>query len=168
MIEVPIQKAWKKKYPEQIVFVVSTDQKGRPNIMIAGWFVTLSSDPPLVGVALANKRYTKKLISERREFVIAFPSDQMAQEAVFCGTHSGRDVDKFEATGLKTLPGKKTQIPLIKECVANFECKLVNEFTVGDHVLMVGEILAAYVSKDPKPRLYNFGNHNFKGISPEY
>lgn len=164
MLEVPLDQAWKKKYPEQIVFVVSADQQGRPNIMVAGWFVPLSGEPPLVGVALANERYSLELISETKEFVIAFPSEDMVQEVIVCGTKSGRDIDKFKETNLKKLPAQTVKVPLIDGCVVNFECRLVEEVPVGDHVLLVGKILTAHISEEEKTRLYNFGNFQFKGI----
>ena len=166
MKEVPIAEAWKKKYPEQIVFVISFNQNGPANIMCAGWFTPLSSDPPLLGVSLALKRYSRKLITASKEFVIAFPSAEMQREVHFCGTQSGKSVDKFKETNLTALPAQKIKVPLIKECLANFECKLINEVDVGDHVLLIGEILTAHITEEEKSRLYNFGNLNFKGLSP--
>jgi flavin reductase (DIM6/NTAB) family NADH-FMN oxidoreductase RutF len=168
MSVVPVEEAWKMKYPEQIVFVVSIDGKGRPNVMSAGWFVPLSGYPPLLGIALANERYTRRLIRESGEFVVAFPTDQMAEEVLFCGTHTGSEVDKIEAAGLKTQPGTKTRTPIIKDGLANFECKLVNEVSVGDHTLFVGEILAAHVSQEARPRLFNFGSLQLKGVPPVF
>jgi flavin reductase (DIM6/NTAB) family NADH-FMN oxidoreductase RutF len=164
MLEVPLNQAWKNKYPEQIVFVVSLDQQGRPNIMVAGWFVPLSGEPPLIGVSLAEERYSLQLVLETKEFVIAFPSEDMAQEVLVCGTKSGRDIDKLKETNLKKLPARKVKVPLIDGCVVNFECRLVEDLPVGDHVLLVGEILTAHISEQDKRRLYNFGNLQFKGI----
>lgn len=164
MKEVSINEAWKRKYPEQIVFVVSIDIQGNPNIMPAGWFTPLSGEPPLVGVSIFKNHYTRRLISETKEFVIAFPSEGMEKEVRFCGTHSGNSVDKFKETGLVTLPSKKVKPPLIEGCVANFECKLVQEIPAGSNVLFIGEVLAAYLFEEEKNRLYNFGNFCFKGI----
>jgi len=164
MLEVPLYQAWEKKYPEQIVFVVSQDKRGQPNIMVAGWFVPLSGEPPLVGIALAEQRYSLQLILETKEFVIALPSEDMAQEVLVCGTKSGRDIDKLRETNLNRLPARKVKVPLIDGCVVNFECRLVEDLPVGDHVLLVGEILTAHISEQDKRRLYNFGNLQFKGI----
>jgi flavin reductase (DIM6/NTAB) family NADH-FMN oxidoreductase RutF len=164
MLEVSLDQAWKHKYPEQIVFVVSHGQQGLPNIMVAGWFVPLSGEPPLLGVALANERYSLELILETKEFVIAFPSEDMAQEVMVCGTKSGRDIDKFKETNLNRIPARKVNVPLIGGCVVNFECRLVEDVPMGDHVLLVGEILTAHISEQDKRRLYNFGNLQFKAI----
>jgi flavin reductase (DIM6/NTAB) family NADH-FMN oxidoreductase RutF len=164
MLEVPLDQAWKNKYPEQIVFVISLDQQGRSNIMVAGWFVPLSGEPSLVGVSLARERYSLELILETKEFVIAFPSEDMAQEVLVCGTKSGRDIDKFKETNLNRLPPRKVNVPLIDGCVVNFECRLVQDIPVGDHVFLIGEILIAHISEQEKRRLYNFGDLHFKGI----
>ena len=164
MKEIPIDEAWKRKYPEQIVFVVSINSKGDFNIMPAGWFTPVSGDPPLVGVSIARERHTRMLVSETKEFVIAFPDEAMKKEVLFCGTHSGNNVDKFKETGLVILPSKKVKPPLIDGCVLNFECKLLQEIPAGGNVLFIGEILAAHVSGEEKNRLYNFGNLSFKGI----
>jgi flavin reductase (DIM6/NTAB) family NADH-FMN oxidoreductase RutF len=88
----------------------------------------------------------------------------MAQEVLVCGTKSGRDIDKLKETNLKKLPARKVKVPLIDGCVVNFECRLVEDLPVGDHVLLVGEILTAHISEQDKRRLYNFGNLQFKGI----
>ena len=165
MKEVPIDEAWKKKYPEQIVFVVSTDAQGRPNVMCAGWFMPVASEPPLVGVSIAKVRHTRKLISETKEFVIAFPAEDMGEEVLFCGTHSGNEVDKFRETDLVKLPSKYVKPPLIDGCVVNFECKLLQEIPTGSHISFIGEIVAAHVQEEDKSRLYNFGNLYLKGIT---
>jgi flavin reductase (DIM6/NTAB) family NADH-FMN oxidoreductase RutF len=126
--------------------------------------VPLSGEPPLLCVALANERYSLELILETKEFVIAFPSEDMAQEVMVCGTKSGRDIDKFKETNLNRIPARKVNVPLIGGCVVNFECRLVEDVPMGDHVLLVGEILTAHISEQDKRRLYNFGNLQFKAI----
>lgn len=164
MREVPIDEAWKFKYPEQIVFVTSIDAEGKFNIMSAGWFTPLSGDPPLVGVSVAKNRYTRELIAENREFVIAFPAENMKKEVLFCGTHSGREVDKFKEADLEAISSRKIKPPLVGGCVVNFECKVVKEIPAGNNILFIGEIVAAHVCEEEKHRLYNFGNLSFKRI----
>jgi len=88
----------------------------------------------------------------------------MAKEVLYCGTHSGREVDKFKETGLVAVPAKKVRPPLIEGCVANFECKVVGEIETGDHTIFVGEVVAAHVSEEKKRRLYNLGNYKLAGI----
>ncbi|MDI6641544.1 MAG: flavin reductase family protein, partial [Elusimicrobiota bacterium] len=135
MKEVSITEAWAKKYPEQIVFAVSCDETGKPNIIPLGWSMPTSHQPPLVAISVGNTRYSYKLISKTKEFVLSFPSEKMSKEVMFCGTHSGQDIDKFKETGLTALPAKTVKPPLIKECIVNFECKVVSELKTGDHTI---------------------------------
>lgn len=76
---------------------------------------------------------------------------------MYCGTHSGREVDKFKETGLTPLPSKYVAPPLIKEGVVNMECKVMGELRTGDHTIFAGEILTAYISKEYTKALFNMG-----------
>ena len=68
---------------------------------------------------------------------------------MFCGTRSGRSVDKFAETGLTPVKGDHVGAPLIQECVANLECRLAGQLTTGDHTVLAGEIVAAWVHDQP-------------------
>jgi flavin reductase (DIM6/NTAB) family NADH-FMN oxidoreductase RutF len=164
MKEVPVGEAWKRKYPEQVSLAVSVDSEGKANIIALGWCMPASFDPPMMAISVGKTRYSHQLISECREFVVAFPSEEMGKEVLYCGTHSGRDVDKFRETGLVAVPAKKVRPPLIEGCVANFECKVIGEIETGDHTVFVGEVVAAHVSEQKKRRLYNLGDFTFSGL----
>ncbi len=163
MKEVSVEEAWKRKYPEQVSWAVSVDSEGKANIISLGWCMTTSFKPPMMAISVGKTRYSHKLISESREFVLAFPSEEMGKEVLYCGTHSGRKVDKFKETGLVAVPAKRVRPPLIEGCVANFECRVVGEIETGDHTIFVGEIVAAHISEEKKRRLYNLGNFKFSG-----
>ncbi len=162
--EVSVEDAWRRKYPERTVLAVSISREGRPNIITLGWNMPTSVRPPMVAISVGVSRYSHKLISEGGEFVLAFPSEGMENAILFCGTYSGRDVDKFKATGLTPVKAKYVKPPLIGEATVNMECRVVGSIRTGDHTIFVGEILAAYVSKEDKPVLFNMGNHVFKGF----
>jgi flavin reductase (DIM6/NTAB) family NADH-FMN oxidoreductase RutF len=164
MVETSVQKAWKRKYPEQVSWAISVDCEGKADIISLGWCMPTSFDPPMIAISVGKTRYSQKLISESREFVLAFPSEEMGKEVLYCGTHSGRDVDKFKETGLVAVPAKKVRPPLIEGCVANFECRVVGEIETGDHTIFVGEIVAAHVSEEKKRRLYNLGDYKLSGL----
>jgi len=157
--EVDVNIAWKKKYPEQIVFAVSWDEKNnRSNIITLGWVMPTSHNPPLIAISIGNTRYSFKTISETNEFVISFPTEKMAREVLYCGTRSGKDVDKFKETGLTSLPSKYIKPPLIKECLVNMECKVVNKVVTGDHTIFIGEILTAYISESKERRIFTLSS----------
>ena len=163
MKEVRIEEAWRRKYPEQVVLVVTVSKEGKPNIITLGWSMPTSLAPPMVAISIGKTRYSHKLLSEVGEFSLCFPSENQKDAVIFCGTYSGREYDKFKETGLKPLPSKYIRPPIIEGSVAAFECKVVKSVETGDHTIFVGEILTAYVSEKPLKRIYNFGNF-FKGI----
>jgi flavin reductase (DIM6/NTAB) family NADH-FMN oxidoreductase RutF len=130
----------------------------------------------MVVISIAPKRCSHRLIEETGEFVLNVPTMKLAKKSLFCGRTSGNKVDKFKETKLTPIAAKKVKSPMIKECVAHLECKLVQKITTGDHTLFVGEVVAAYVNKGVftetfnaekvKP-LFHMGGDSFVTISPE-
>ena len=165
MKEVQPQEAFQKKYPEQVVLVVTWDEKNnRPNIITLGWSMQTSFNPPMIAISVGKTRHSHGLISKTKEFVLCFPTEKMEKEVLFCGSTSGSQTDKFKEIGLTPIPSKKVKPPLIKECLACFECKVAGILDTGDHTIFAGEVLKAYISETPSKRIYNFGGANLKGL----
>lgn len=134
--------------------LIGSSWQGSVNVMTAGWAVCSSAKPPLVSVYVYHKWFTRELISKSGEFVVnVLASDQVAA-AEICGTVSGRRADKYAKAKLQTRRGEKVNVPLIEGCLANLECKVVAEYEVGDHILFVGEIVAAHDGGRRDPLLY--------------
>lgn len=131
-------------FPSFPCVLVTTDR----NIITIGMIHIFSFSPPLIGIGVSPKRYSYKLLKETREFVINIPTKPLQKEVNFCGEHSGRDVDKYEATGISKEKSLKISTPSIKECPANLECKIVKEIDTGDHTWFIGELVAVRVTKD--------------------
>ena len=142
--------------PSRIVWAVA-QHEGRRSICPLGWKMNTSISPPMMAISVAPQRFTHDLIANSGEFVLAWPGEDLAEATLFCGTRSGRDVDKFEAMGLTPLPAEHVNAPLVAECIANLECKLVGQMTTGDHTIFVGEVLASYVRDEPAPVLLTVG-----------
>ena len=134
--------------PHSIVLVTTVDAKGKPNIITLGWTMPTSRDPPLVAISVGTRRYSHGLIEDSKEFVVNVPPEGLVQEAHFCGTRSGRTVDKFVRSGLTSLPSVRVKPPRIKECIAHLECKLVQKLRTGDHTIFVGEVVSASVDEE--------------------
>jgi len=135
--------------PERIVWAVAKHEE-RVSICPLGWKMNTSGLPPMMAISVAPSRFTHDLIESSGEFVLAWPGEDLAEATMFCGTKSGRDVDKFAETGLTAMSGTHVQAPLIKECVVNLECRLAGKMTSGDHTIFAGEILAAWVNEAPR------------------
>ncbi len=147
-IEVPNTKAYRLIYPRLVVLVSCIDPATKkPNIITIAWATPLSMNPPLAGILVAPRRYSHELISSAREFVINIPTVEILDKANKCGRFSGRRHDKFSEFGLTAKPAKIVKSPVIDECVAHLECKLVDQLTTGDHTLFIGEVVAAYADE---------------------
>jgi flavin reductase (DIM6/NTAB) family NADH-FMN oxidoreductase RutF len=151
--------ALKHKYPEWIDLVVSGGMGAfAVNVMPVGWSMIASGSPLLYAVAINARHHTTRLIRETREFVVVAPSASMGPATLYCGTHSGRDGDKVGPSGLQLVPATSVQVPLLEGAVYNLECVLHTEVETGDHVLFVGEVVAAHLDEDAGQRLMNFGD----------
>lgn len=175
-VEVDLTRAYRLLHPRHVVVVSCTDKTGKANIVTLAWSMPTSIDPPLVAISVSPRRYSHKLIEENKEFVINVPTMEIARETLFCGRVSGRRHDKFKEAPLTALPAKKVRAPIIKECAAHLECKLVQKLTTGDHSIFIGEVLAAHVNEgvfrnkfdiSKVHPIYHLGGDDFATLSPE-
>ena len=132
------------------VVVMATCQGNdlKPNIITLGMYMPIRISPPMVCIGVAPRRYSHRLIEESGEFVINTPSISIEAEMHYCGTESGRRVDKFKETGLTPIPSLEVGPPRIKECFGHLECRVVQKHTCGDHTLYVGEVVATSADED--------------------
>lgn len=126
-----------------VVMATAINAEGQANIITLGMYMPISFSPPLVCIGIAPQRYSHDLISRSGEFVVNIPSIDLVEEMHFCGTKSGRNIDKFAATSLTSIPAKVVKVPLIKECIGHLECKVVQTHVCGDHTLFVGHVVSA-------------------------
>ncbi|MDW7990194.1 MAG: flavin reductase family protein [Archaeoglobaceae archaeon] len=148
-------------YPLRTYLIVSGIEK--TNVMAADWVTPLSFDPPMLGVSIGHKRFTKKLIKDFGEFVVSVPTIELLKELWISGTVSGAKEDKISKLRLTFVPSKRVRVPSIKECQANLECKVVEELDTGDHTFFVAEIVGfsygdAFINGKPDLR-YRFVMH---------
>ncbi len=165
MQEVSYGEAIEAKYPEPVALAVSRDaERNRANLITLGWAMSTSHEPPMVAISVGHTRHSHETIRESGEFVLVLPSEAQAEAVLFCGTHSGRDHDKFRESGLKPLPPKSLQTPLVAGACANFECRVVASCESGDHTIYVGEVVASHRDPAAGPRLYTMLDGSLKGI----
>ena len=155
--QVEYTEAVKTKYPEQVVIAIAKDKNGKANPVTLGWTMIVSGQPPMMAIAVAAKHYSIETVRHSKCFTIAYPSSEMADAALFFGSRSGRDVDKFAESDCNTEPAKAIDSVLLTDAVANFECTLESQTTAGDHIIFVGKIVASHTNTEPKKRLYTVG-----------
>ncbi len=129
----------------------------RVNVMSAEWTIRVSIDPFLISVLVGYQRETYKLISESREFGISYCSADQGELAHIAGNYSLKDTDKFKMGGFQTFNAKYIKAPLIRGCISNFECKVMDEFKMGDHAAFVGEVLNGYYDDEKSPLVFHRG-----------
>jgi flavin reductase (DIM6/NTAB) family NADH-FMN oxidoreductase RutF len=134
-------------YPIPAVMVTCGPQ-AKPNIITLAWVGTVCSNPPMVGISIRPSRYSHGLVKQYGEFAVNLPTEDLARVTDYCGTRSGREVDKFAATGLTPIAAKAIKTAIIAECPVNIECKVAEVLSLGTHDLFLGEIVAVQVDED--------------------
>lgn len=117
--------------------------RSQHNVMTAAWVMPVGTDPMLIGIAIHPQRLTHEFVSRSEIFGLSIPTIDLLNAVHRCGIESGRDVDKFESAGLSPMDASEIDVPLVEECVAHIECGVVERFSLSDHDLFIGEVLAA-------------------------
>jgi flavin reductase (DIM6/NTAB) family NADH-FMN oxidoreductase RutF len=121
----------------------------------------LEFEPPLVGCVVSDRNYSFELLLAARECVINVPTVELITETVACGNCSGRSRDKFAAFGLVPLIATRVRAPLIAQCPANLECRVVDTRFVAKYCLFVLRVVRAW--RDPRPKRLRTFHHMGKG-----
>jgi Conserved protein/domain typically associated with flavoprotein oxygenases, DIM6/NTAB family len=130
-------------YPKVAVIITASSQ-GKDNAMTAAWHSSISINPPLYGVSISPERFTYKLITESEEFGINFMPWDKAHLVAQVGGTSGQKLDKFEKFNIGKDEPLRTAAPILKDAYAAYECKLVDSKPYGEHIWVVGEIVAVH------------------------
>ena len=131
----------------------------KPNVMTVSWgMIGFMWRKKIVVVPVRESRYTKNFLDTEGEFTLSIPYEKMQSELTFCGTKSGRDIDKFEALGLQKVKSDKVSTCKVGGCDDYYECRVLAKLPLspdmlpddvkeiaykgGDyHVLYIGEVL---------------------------
>ena len=141
----PLDKVFQWIEPGPVV-LVSTAHKGRANLMTMSWHIALEFTPPLVGCVIGPWDYTWRALRATRECVIAVPGVDLAPKVVDIGNCSGSEVDKFKQFRLTPQPAELVRAPLVAECLANFECRLIDATLARKFGFLVLKVVRAWVN----------------------
>lgn len=177
MMKYPIERAKysKKDFPvEEVrrflepgpVVLISSRWVGKNNIMTLGWHMIIETQPSIIACYIWNKNHSYDMIRLSKECVINIPEVNLAEETVKIGNCSGRDVDKFKEFNLTAVTGDKVKAPLIEECYANLECKLVDSHLVKEYGIFIFKVVKAHVPDTPKyPKTLHYRGNGLFMIS---
>jgi flavin reductase (DIM6/NTAB) family NADH-FMN oxidoreductase RutF len=144
------------------VVMVTTAYQGRSNIMTMSWHAMIDFEPPIVGCVISNRNYTFGMLKATRECTINIPTVELAAKAVTCGNTSGRTVDKFRVARLTPTPASCVGAPLIAECYANLECRVVDAKMVPKYNFFILEVIKAQI--DPSRKNPRTIHHRGRGL----
>jgi flavin reductase (DIM6/NTAB) family NADH-FMN oxidoreductase RutF len=159
MRQLKLSKAFTLMESGPVVLVTTHDGK-KNNIMTISWTMVLDFTP-VFAITTGEWNHSFAALRKNRECVIAIPTVDMLDQVVGIGTCSGADTDKFARFKLTPVQGKVVKAPLIKECLANIECKVVD--IVRKHNIVVLEGVAAYVkpARTEKRTVHAVGDGTF-------
>ena len=162
----------KKSYPLRRVYgllepgpvvLLTTEREGSTNVMTMSWHMMMEFEPPLVGCVVSNRNCTFEILRETKECVINIPTADLARKVVACGNVSGRRVNKFKKYRLTVESAACVKAPLIAECYANLECRVVDMRMVESYCMFVLEVVKAWI--DPARKwartMHHLGNGEF-------
>ena len=148
-----------RRYTSTVALVTSS-YEGTRNVMSAEWSLRVSLDPYLVAVFVGYERGSYGLIRSSGEFGLNYCSDDQAQLSHIAGGHSISDGDdKLLMADFRAFKGSVIGAPLIDGCIMNLECRVIDEFTTGDHAEFVGEVVNAFYDEEKRPLVYHGGEY---------
>ena len=157
----PLSQVYRLLEPGPVV-MVTTAREGRANIMTMSWHTMMEFEPPIVGCVISNQNYSFEILKATKECVINIPTVELAETVVSCGNASGRRVDKFKAFGLTPVAAARVKAPLIAECHANLECKVIDGKLVAKYNFFVLEVVKAWI--DPSRKHPRTIHHQGEGV----
>lgn len=145
----PLDRVRRYLEPGPIV-LVSSAWKDETDIMAMGWHMMLGFEPALFACYIWEQNHSFELIRRSKQCVINLPTVDLVDTVVGIGNASGAQVDKFAEFGLTPARGSRVDAPLIRECYANFECRLHDGSQIRKHGIFIWKVVKAHVAGTPK------------------
>ena len=124
--------------------VISVGVGEEANLITLAYVGKVCAKPPIIAISMRPMRHSYGLIEKHGEFVINYPTKDQLKEMDYCGTRSGRDVNKWNELNLTKEQGAVVEVPMVKEFPWNMECKVIKRVELGSHVCYFGEVVATH------------------------
>ena len=144
------------------VALISCGTVENPLALTVSWTGIVASEPFKMYISVQPIRNSHSVIKESGEFVINLPDESQLNIADFCGTNSGRNVDKFKACNITAAPCEYISAPMIAECPVSIECKVSQVISLGTHDMFIADVLATHIS----PEHMTGEKYDFAKVSP--
>ena len=147
----PLSKVYRLLEPGPVVLLTSA-RGPMTNVMAMSWHMMVDFEPPTVACVISDRNYTFELVKKTKECVINIPTVELIKKVVGCGNVSGRRVNKFKKFRLTPTPATCVAVPLISECSANLECKVIDASMAHKYNIFILSIVKAWVDRKRKTR----------------
>lgn len=119
-----------------------------PNVLTIAWTGIINTIPAKTYISVRPERYSYSMIEETGEFAINLPTAACVRAVDLCGVKSGRNLNKFELTGLTPVPASQVSCPILAESPLSLECRVVEKIPLGSHDMFLAEIVAMDVNEE--------------------
>ena len=142
------------------VVLVSCGDSNASNLITIAWAGTVCTNPPMLSISIRPQRYSYDIIKRTGEFTVNLTTAAMSRATDWCGVRSGRDHDKWAATGLTPIPGVAVNCPAVQESPVCIECKVRQIMPLGSHDMFLADVVnvmadEAYI--DPETGAFDLG-----------
>lgn len=134
--------------PVPVVMITCRNKEGKENVFTVAWTGTICTKPPMLSISIRPERLSYEYIKETMEFTVNMPHKKQTRETDFCGVRSGRQLDKIKECGFTMVEGKDINVPFIKECPVNIECKVKQIIPLGTHDIFLAEVVGSHVNEN--------------------
>lgn len=144
------------RFPSGVVIATTINNEGKKCGFTASAFSSLSLDPPLILVCLANSAECFNSFLNGDMFAINVIGHEQHDLAFKFAT---KGVDKFDGDEFVT---GNSGLPIIPNCIFSLECNIKDIYPGGDHAILVGEVQEARINEGD-PSIWYDGS--FRNIS---
>ena len=137
--------------------MVSCGTMDNANIITVAWCGITNTVPPKTYISVRPSRHSHGIIKERGEFVLNLTPSSLVKAADYCGTYTGKKVDKFQKCNLTKLAVEEVEAPLIAEVPLSLCCRVTNILPQGSHDMFLADVVAVYADEtllDDKGKLH--------------
>ncbi len=148
------------------LYIIASEYDGKKAGYIANTAFQVTSHPPQIAISCHKSNNTLDIILKSKVFSISILKKEVDTSLIGeFGFMSSSRLDKFRDVEYKTFA---TGAPIVLESsVAWFDCKVVNQFDMGSHILIIGEVVESAMVTDEEPLTYAYYREKFKMLSPK-
>ncbi|TAJ12624.1 High molecular weight rubredoxin [Marinilabiliaceae bacterium JC017] len=149
------------------LYIVSSSHEKKNNGYIANTVFQVTAEPPQLAISCNKDNLTSEIINKSGFFSVSVLNQETKPETIgLFGYNSGKNKNKFETIDYFTTDNKT---PVVTEdCIAWFECKVINKVDVGSHILFIGEIINNdLIDSEASPLTYAYYRDIKKGMAPK-